>query len=140
MLGIRRWVQVLRLPQFRVVGLRATANAVVTTLPFPWPAVGKQLWLNVAARWYGGNVAAGTTLAEKQIGCNEGCAAYVMVEVLDDTNVVIDGYDRLQQIHQDVDEVRLPLAWAKAHPITPGTTVSLRLHFRDATIYAIGSD
>ena len=76
--GAHLWIGqagVLRLPQYRVVGLQSSANAVVTTLPFEWPAAGKPLWLNVAASWYGGNVAAGTTLAEKQIGCNEGCAA-----------------------------------------------------------------
>ena len=63
-----------------------------------------------------------------------------MVEVLDDAGVVVDGYDRSQQIHQDVDAVMLPLAWPRAHPIKPGATVTLRLYFRDATIYAIGSD
>ena len=105
---------VLRLPQYRVVGLHSRANAVLTTLPFPWPHEGRTLWLNVAAKWYGGNTAAGKTLREKQLGCNEGCAAYVMVEVLDARGAVVQGYDKTRQVHQDVDEVMLPLAWPAA--------------------------
>merc|ERR1712113_733945 len=135
---------VMQLPLYRIIGLRARANGVVTTLPFAWP-VNSSLWLNVDAHWYGTN---GTTLAEKQIGCNEGCAAYVMAEVLDaTTGHVIPGYEHSRKVYQDVDDVRLQLDWpaqntqeAPSIPsaISPGRAVQLRVYFRDATIYAIG--
>ena len=39
------------------------------------------------------------------------------------------------------DALRLPLTWNTTNqPPAPGTLVQLRLFFRDATIYAVGSD
>lgn len=127
---------VIGLPLYRLVGMRARSNAVAETLPFAWPGA---LWLNVAAGWYGYRKEA-TSLAERQRGCNEGCAAYVMAELLDAaTGHVLAGYERSRKVYHDVDSTHLKLEWPAAAPIARGAAVRLRLFFRDATIYAIGA-
>ena len=85
-------------------------------------------------------------------GCDEGCNAYVFVELQDaGTGHAIAGYTRYEfDTMLDVDGTTLPLRWGKV-PTDPqakaavaagkaymaGGQVRLRVFFRDATVYAL---
>jgi hypothetical protein len=78
-------------------------------------------------------------------GCDEGCAAYVLAELLDDaTGAVLPGFGRADfAAIMDVDGPALPLHWRAAPRLQPSgvgglaSLVRLRLLFRDATIYSL---
>jgi len=127
------WVSdtgVYTLPLYRLAGVYAPVNGEFSTSPFPFPAAG--LWLNAAAKWQG-NLVTG--------GCDEGCAAYIMVELqYASTGRAIPGFERNKCMMMDVDGLQLPLNWAGSADLpAPGTMVRLRFSFRDATIYAAGA-
>ena len=45
-------------------------------------------------------------------GCDEGCAAYIMVELQTATDGrVVPGFERDKCVFMNVDEIRLPLRW-----------------------------
>jgi hypothetical protein len=148
--------RVYTLPAYRVAGLYAPANGEVSTPNFTVPAAAP-LWINAAAKWAGREVTG---------GCDEGCAAYVFAAVLDAaTGEEIPGFGVKQALPmKDVDGLRLPLRWKKGAsgsadgaadgagadgaapaPSTVNSTrlagrdVRLRIYFRDATVYAVGS-
>jgi hypothetical protein len=98
------------------------------------------LSLNADARW-------GQDSAIVQ-RCDEECAAYVMVEVQQRSPsgpnkgelVVVPGYEREKCLLTDVDSLALPLRWrgdAARTSLLPGAEVSLRILFRDATIFSL---
>ena len=86
--------------------------------------------MNAAARW--------GQDSEYVQSCDEECAAYIMVEVRDATTErPLTGYERQKCVLTDVDSLALPLQWRNAPPIVAGTKVSLRIFFRDATIFSL---
>ena len=121
-----------QLPLYRLSGLYAPANGEVSTALFALPTAGIDgLWLNAAAGWKGGLVTG---------GCDESCAAYVMVELQDSSARVWPGFERSKCMFMNVDAAELPLRWSgQPKPPPAGTMVRLRFFFRDATIYAFGS-
>ena len=53
---------------------------------------------------------------------------------------VVGGRSRDKCVLLDVDGPKLPLKWeGVGEPVTLGTRVALRIFFRDATVYAVGS-
>ena len=74
-------------PLYRLAGMYAPANGEFSTRVFPIPSGGVgALWLNIEATWKG-NLVTG--------GCDEGCAAYAMVALLDAaSNRVVPGFER----------------------------------------------
>lgn len=129
---------VYTLPEFRIAGLYAPANAEISTDAFAMPAATPPVfYLNANAKW-GDKLVTG--------GCDEGCAAYIMAELRDAaTGDVIPGFEREKCIHMDVDSSRIPLQWAgsaggdgsSSAGLAPGQLVQLRIFFRDATIYSL---
>jgi hypothetical protein len=90
-----------------------------STKPFsvPTDAEGSltKLWLNAAAAWKG-NIVTG--------GCDEGCAAYIMVELRSASDgAVVPGYERSKCVLLNVDGLRLPLKWSDGET-TNGTKSS----------------
>lgn len=132
---------VYTVPQFRIGGLYAPANAEFSTQSFPGSAVAG-LWINVNAKW----VMTGKDMTHG-FGCDEGCAAYVMAELSAAGNPTdpLPGFERENCVMMDVDGARLPLRWhapntSVALQLPPSVdSVVLRLFFRDATIHAVGS-
>ena len=132
---------VFTLPLYRIAGIYAPANGEFNTPAFTVPSTA--LWVNLDARWYGQL----NTTYHGVRGCDEGCAAYFYASVLDAvTGQEIPGYG-VEQTNpmMDVNAVQVPLQWrgGGGHGMvdtTPlvGTHVKLRLHFRDATVYAVG--
>jgi hypothetical protein len=58
----------------------------------------------------------------------------------DDMQTPLTGYERDNCVYFDVDEMRLPLVWEGAGAVGSGVKeVVVRLFFRDATLYALGS-
>ena len=126
------WVgngDVYSLPAHRIAGLYAPANGAFTTNPFEFTQGGKIL-LNADAAW-GSKLVTG--------GCDEGCAAYIMVELQDAaTGQVIPTFERESCTFMNVTGAQIPLAWAGSAPANAaGKLVQLRIYFRDATIYAL---
>ena len=146
---------VYSLPMFRIAGIYAPANGEFNTGVFTYPAAG--VFVNAEATWKG-ETATG--------GCDEGCNAYIFGELLDaNTGQPIVGHTRAESLPMmNVSGTKLPLRWRtvtsagaglvepqtrsnKPPPCAPGTTgcplvgaaVQLRLFFRDATIFAVGS-
>ena len=77
--------QVLSVPQYRISGLYSYSNAELVTPAFAVPAgaAAPPIALNANATWSGRLVTG---------GCDEGCAAYIYVEVLDAaSNITIEG-------------------------------------------------
>ena len=61
-----------------------------------------------------------------------------MVELLDENDRVISGYEKELCYFQDVDDLYLPLVWdGKDGAALAGQTVSLRFYIRDARVYAV---
>jgi hypothetical protein len=127
---------VYELPLHRLAGLYAPANGVFSTPAFALPAGGGGLWLNADARW-GAPLATG--------GCDEGCAGYVFCELVDAaTGAAVPGFGRgAFDVLMNTSGTQIPLAWrapAAARAAAAGQAVRLRVHFRDAIIYAFGVD
>ena len=134
--------------RYRLAGVYAPANGEFSTKPFAVPSAAEgglgRLWLNAAAAW-AGNLVTG--------GCDEGCDAYIMVELQTAADGrVVPGFERKKCVLLNVDGVRLPLRWkapgagatatvadgVEQGPPSAGTKVQLRIFFRDATIFAFG--
>ena len=89
-----------------------------------------QLWINADAKW-------GPLLP--QGGCDETCAAYVLVELEDTSGNVIEGYNRTAfNPIMDQDGINLPLRWRNSTklPIGHGEVV-VKVWFRAARVYAV---
>lgn len=130
---------VFTVPMYRIAGPYAPANGEFSTRTFLMPH--EPMWVNVDARWHG-------RLNNSYLGggCDEGCAAYFYANVLDaDTGKEIPEYgvDHAQPA-MDVDLLQMQLQLrGKGDVITTsglsGPHVRLRIHFRDATVFAVGA-
>lgn len=118
---------VYTLPLYRLAGMYAVANGMFSSRPFT--VASSKFYINVDASWGPGLV---TT------GCDEGCAAYVMVEVLDMDNNVLSGYERDKCIILNTTGIQVPLVWQGAKALPQGKEIRLRFFFRETTIYAVG--
>jgi hypothetical protein len=144
--GSQIWVdngKVWGIEENRLAGLFSSSNAEFTTLPFAYPAqtsaglgagTAPALWVNAEARWPGGNGVG---------GADEGHAAYILAELQDaSTGKVLPNYTRDGFVVLNDGGTKLPLVWknATASPVAPGTVVQVKFYFREATIYAVGSN
>ncbi len=146
--------QVYTLPLYRIAGLYSPSNAEIITAPITVPADSNTpIALNADVSWNGRLVTG---------GCDEGCAAYAFVELLNvSTNKPLPGFDRYAfETITDADGLRLPLRWAtRTSTGTPDSTadssadgtgmdtidstavagaeVRVLVGFRDATVYAL---
>ena len=72
-------------------------------------------------------------------GCDETCAAYVLVELEDNTGNIIEGYDRASFnpiINQSA--INIPLLWNNSSRLPLGHgNVTVKLWFRAAKVYAV---
>ena len=130
------------LPEWRLGGLKAVANAVLTTQPLTLSPNASRLCLNAAASWPGQGMSdepAGEAVAH----CDpnyEHCQSYIMIEALDAaTGATTAGYEPEKCIMQNVDGVRLPLVWSGGRDTRQlnGRSVQIRLHVRRAVVYAL---
>lgn len=123
---------VYTLPLHRAVGLYAPANARVTLPAFDLSAVtaATRLFLNADAHW-------GPPLL--QGGCDETCAAYVLVELEDSTGNIIEGYDRASFTPiMNQSAIALPLQWKNSTQLPKGHgKVTVKIWFRAAKVYAV---
>ena len=75
--------------------------------------------------------------------CDIGCQAYIQAELQDEGGAPLAGFERRSSVMMDVNGTRVPLRWnsttAQQRQAAVGKRVRLRLFFRDATIYAVGS-
>ena len=75
--------------------------------------------------------------------CDIGCQAYITAELQDEGGAPLAGFERRASVMMDVNGTRLPLRWnsttAEQRQAAVGKRVRLRLFFRDATIFAVGS-
>ena len=70
-----------------------------------------------------------------------------MVSVNDpQTGTAFPGFEKERCVFMDTDSLRLPLRWnnftgtTPPGPVLTGRHVSLRVYFRDSTVYAIGAE
>ena len=125
----------LGVPLYRIAGLYAPANAEFTTPLLTVGGAGDRLWLNADAHWTPSAPDApdGAVFAN----CDEGCAAYIMVALLDAVSgQVVANYEKEKCRFLDADGQRLLLSWDGRSP-APGS-YRLRVFYRDAVIYAAG--
>lgn len=120
------------LPLHRAVGLYAPANARVRVPAFDLSnaTASTTMMLNADAQW-------GAKLP--QGGCDETCAAYVLVELEDEHGQVIAGYDRTSfNPIMDRDAINLPLQWNNSSLLPVGhANVTAKIWFRAARVYAV---
>jgi len=123
---------VYTLPLHRGVGLWAPANARVKVPAFNLSKVSatSKLWINADAHW-------GPPLP--QGGCDETCAAYVLVELEDAKGDVIDGYDHEHfNVIMGEDGINLPLRWNNSTRLpTEFGEVTVKIWFRAAKVYSV---
>eukprot|EP00039_Didymoeca_costata_P007937 m.105565 g.105565 ORF g.105565 m.105565 type:complete len:556 (-) comp13880_c2_seq4:43-1710(-) len=128
------WVSdsgVYTVPLYRISGIYAAGNGQFSTRVFTLGETGTSaFYMNLDASWQG-NIITG--------GCDEGCAAYVMVELQNaSSGTVLPGYERGNCILMNTTDTHAPLRWKDAPALKPGTQVRMRIYFREATIYAVG--
>jgi hypothetical protein len=112
--------QVFGLPEFRIAAIGSRSNAEFSSAAFAMPD--KTLLLNAS-------VPNGHGLFHQ---------AYVQVELHDERNIVIPGYEQDKCLLQSIDDTRIPLRWGdKTGKELSGKKVSLRFHLRSARIYAL---
>ena len=120
------------LPLHRGVGLYSPANARVKVPGFDLSQATNvtQLFINADAAW-------GPPLP--QGGCDETCAAYVLVELEDADGKIIDGYDRARFTPiMGQDGINLPLQWNNSTRLPVGHgNVTAKIWFRAARVYAV---
>ena len=115
--------QVWGLPEYRIAAIGSRSNAEFSSAAFSMPA--KTLLLNAS-------VPGGRGLFDQ---------AYVQVELRDQRNKVIPGYERDRCLLQSIDDTRIPLHWGdKTGTELTGQKVSLRFHLRSARIYALAEE
>ena len=130
------WVgsgEIYTLPLHRGVGLYAPANARVKVEPafeMKGADASTRLFLNADVHW-GAKLPAG--------GCDETCAAYVLVELLDDQGKTIPGYDHQNfEPIMDQDGINLPLMWNGSGRLpTNQKSITVKIWFRAAKVYAV---
>jgi hypothetical protein len=123
----------LGLPAYRFAGYKSMANAEFSTHIFELPP--RSLWINADMSWI-----------ETDLGAwsgSESRAAYLMVAALDaDSGKVLPGYEHERCVMMNVSGTQLQLEWngsAPLHTQHAGQRVRLRMFYRDASIFAVGS-
>jgi hypothetical protein len=112
--------QVWGLPEYRLAAIGARSNAEFSSAAFSMPD--RTLLLNAS-------VPGGHGLFNQ---------AYLQVELRDERNKVIPGYEPDQCLLRSIDDTRIPLRWGdKTGKEFTGKKVSLRFHLRSARIYAL---
>ncbi len=112
--------QVCGLPEYRLAAIGSRSNAEFSSAAFSMPD--QTLLLN----------------ASVPVGHGLFRQAYVQVELRDERNKVIPGYERDKCLLQSIDDTRIPLRWGdKTGKELTGKKVSLRFHLRSARIYAL---
>jgi hypothetical protein len=112
--------QVCGLPEYRIASIGSRSNAEFSSVTFSMPD--RTLLLNAS-------VPRGHGLFNQ---------AYVQVELRDETNQVVPGYERDKCLFQNIDDTRIPLRWGdKTGTELVGRKVFLRFHLRKARIYAV---
>ncbi len=112
--------QVCGLPEYRLAAVGSRSNAEFSSAAFSMPD--KTLLLNAS-------IPVGHGLFDQ---------AYVQVELRDEKNKVIPGYEPDKCLLRNIDDTRIPLRWAdKTGKELTGKKVSLRFHLRSARIYAL---
>ena len=115
--------QVWGLPEYRVAAVGSQSNAEFSSAAFSMP--GTTLLLNAS-------VPSGHGLFNQ---------AYVQVELRNERDNVIPGYERDKCLLQGIDDSRIPLRWGdKMGEELTGKKVSLRFHLRSARIYALATE
>ena len=117
-----RGTLLLGLPEDRITGAAARANAEFATRWFRMPAGG--LLLNAAV-----------PSPDRPFGKEQ---AYVMVELQDETGHTIPGFEAEKCLIKAEDSAAIRLKWTGADAAKPaGKRVRLRFHLRSATVYAV---
>lgn len=120
----RRGQMLLGLPEDRISGVSARANAEFSTRAFRIPDA--DLLLNACV-----------PAPERPFARDQ---AYIMVAVLDGQGQVIPGFAADKCLIRDQDRHDIPLRWGEASTRQlAGKTARLRFHLRSANIYAVNS-
>ncbi len=117
------WIagQVMGLPEYRVASIGARSNAEFSSRLIEMPA--RPLLLNASAP-------AGQGLFNQ---------AYVAVELRDEADRTIPGYEYDKCVLRAVDDTRIPLRWeTRDGTELAGRKIRLRFYLRSARIYALG--
>jgi len=132
-----RGIQLIGVPEFRLAGMYAPANAEFTTGALRTKGARDRIWLSFDAHWTASVPDAPPPHHAAFSDCDEGCAAYVMVALLDAASgAVVPGFEKERCVHMNANEQRLHLLWQTRSP--PPGTYKLRIYFRDAVVYATG--
>ena len=139
---------IFTLPLYRLAGLTSVANAEFSTKPFELPDLRThRLWLNADVSWDHSN------LAWDGSGCDESCAGYLMVEMLDAATGAIlrpkegcamqnlDGFDMTIEWKEPPPGARANIAEGDRSGELNGIVgqqVVLRFYLRAAVLYAFG--
>lgn len=139
---------IFTLPLYRLAGLTSVANAEFSTKPFELPDLRThRLWLNADVSWDRSNS------AWDGGGCDESCAGYLMVEMLDAaTGAVLRPKEGCAM--QNVGGLDMTMEWKELPPGprretadggggsrgggSAGQRVVLRFYLRAAVVYAFG--
>ena len=114
--------QVCGLPEYRIASIGARSNAEFSSATFTMPA--KTLLLNAS-------VPGGHGLFDQ---------AYVQVELRDEKNRAVPGYERDKCVLRGIDDTRIALRWGdKTGQELVGKQVSLRFYLRSARLYALAT-
>lgn len=88
-----------------------------------------QLFINADVRWHGGLVAG---------GCDEGCAAYLQVALVDaSTRKPIPGFSQGEcDVVLNRDAANILITWRGGNPLLPqGRAFQVMVAWRDGTLY-----
>ena len=113
----------------RASGIHAHVNGRVI-FPDPMTATpAARLYINADVRWHGGLVAG---------GCDEGCAAYLQVALVDSTtHRPIDGYSQGDcDVVLDRDAANILITWKGSARLPQGRAFKAMVAWRDGTVYA----
>ena len=113
----------------RASGIHAHVNGRVI-FPDPMTATpAARLYINADVRWHGGLVAG---------GCDEGCAAYLQVALVDPTtHRPIDGYSQGDcDVVLDRDAANILITWKGSARLPQGRAFKAMVAWRDGTVYA----
>lgn len=117
-----RGTRLMGLPEDRISGLAARANAEFSTRPFVMP--GTDLVLNASC-----------PSPERPFARQQ---AYIRVGVIEDSGTAVPGYEPEHCVIREADRTNLPLHWGdRSTRALAGRKVRLRFQIRSATIFAV---
>jgi hypothetical protein len=111
-------------PPTRLAGLYSKMNSIVRTKPFTAPA--ERLTLNATTLW---NVKRHPSYRRQ---------SYIMAEIVDENGKIMEGFGKEFCVIINTDRTDIPLEWNGVNTESlAGKRISLKLYFRDATIYSV---